>query len=471
MSMKTWLLIITPLYVILLGTLAIRSRRGQKSETDFLLGNAKLGLVIGLLTTAASLFSAFTLQGMPDFFRQHGIGAWIFLAVSDAFMVFGIIWFAYHLRKKVRSTGKGFNGVGGMLAESYRTPWAGIVYFVGVFIFLVPYVAIQIRGITIFLEATFPSLLPDWGWALAIVVLMLLYSETGGLKAIIYADVMQAVLLMIVVWVIAYTCVNSLGGITAMFEQVEQQNAALLSTPGPKNLFSGQFLFASMIGIVFIPITQPHITTRLVIMKSINETHRMAMGLGVFAMMVILPTLAIGFYGAIRYAELPTDEFLSQVLLFDQLGIIAALGIVGLVAASISTSDSQIFALGTEFRMLLGKRVTGLLTMRITIIVFAVAALVFSLMSSDELVLLTRASFTGTAMMGPLILAAILRKNPPAQWLIPATALGLLTFLLTQFNVIPKSVLGLSLDWLIIAILGILAFLARSSKPNHEPNG
>ncbi len=460
--MKTWLLILGPLYVLALGFLALRSRKGQKNEKDFLLGNASLGLMIGLLTTAASLFSAFTLQGMPDFFRQHGVGAWIFLAVSDGFMVFGLIWFAYFLRRKVAI--KGFRSVGGLLSDCYESSWAGLLYFVGVFIFLVPYVAIQIRGINIFLEATFPGLLPAWGWGLAIVILMLLYSETGGLKAIIYADVMQAILLMIVVWLIAYNCVEALGGIDSMFQQVAEKEPALLSTPGPKNLFSPQFLFASLLGIVFIPVTQPHITTRLVIMKSIKDTHRMAIGVGIFAMLVILPTLAIGFYGAVNYGDLPTDKFLSQVLLFDQLAVVAAAGIIGLIAAAISTSDSQIFAMGTEFRMLLGQRVSGLTTVRIAIVVFATAALIFSLVSSDELVLLTRASFTGTAMMGPMVLAAVLRKNPPAKWLIACSAVALLIFLLTQFSVIPKMIGGLSLDWMLIATLGILAFFAKGKS-------
>ena len=48
---------------------------------------------------------------------------------------------------------------------------------------------------------------------------------------------------------------------------------------------------------------------------------------------------------------------------------------------------------------------------RVFILVFAVIALIFSILSSEHLVLLARTSFAGTAMLGPLILMGILSKR------------------------------------------------------------
>ena len=456
--MKIWLLIFGILYAGALGFLAWRSRQRNHSTEDFILGGAKLGLIIGLLTTAATLFSTFTLQGMPDFFRNHGVGSWIFLAVSDGGLIFCIVWFAYHLRKKAAQ--KGFQGMGGLMRSCYEHPLAGIVYFIGVCIFLVPYVAIQIRGIGIFLEATFPDALPGWGWGLLILGVMLLYSETGGLKAIIFADVLQGVLLLLVVWVIAISCISQLGGVSAMFEQVESLNPALLSVPGPKGLFLPIFLIASFLSITFIPITQPQITTRLVIMKDIKKTHRMAVALGFFAMIVILPTIAIGMYGAVRYSEASTAEFLGQALLYDQAGLVAAAAIIGLLAAAISTSDSQIFALGSELRSLLQdkneKRV--LMITKVFIVVFAAIAYVFSLVSNDQLAILALTAFAGTGILGPMIIAGILRKSPPGLEIVIATALGLITFLLSLLHLLPFSSGNWRQDWVVImVVLGVVA--------------
>ena len=63
-------------------------------------------------------------------------------------------------------------GLSGLMVQCYKNKFAGYITFVGAFIFLVPYVAIQIRGIAIFLNATFPQAMPIWGWAILIVLIV-----------------------------------------------------------------------------------------------------------------------------------------------------------------------------------------------------------------------------------------------------------------------------------------------------------
>jgi SSS family solute:Na+ symporter len=405
------------------------------------------------MSFAATLFSTFTLMGMPDFFRTHGVGAWIFLAFSDGVMVFFILFFGYHLRKKVAQ--RGFHGISQVLQDSYQNRWAGYVYFACIFLFLIPYTAIQIRGIAIFLHAAYPGFIPTWGWAFAMILLMLLYSETGGLKAIMFADVLQGTILLIIVWIIAGSCIDAFGGMKEMFAAVESTDSRLLSVPGPNGLFSFQFLLASTLVIVLIPVTQPQLTTRLVIMKDLRATHRLAIAVGCFAMLIILPTAFIGFYGAVKYPEASTADYLAGVLMFDQPGFIAAATVIGLIAAALSTSDSQIFAMGSELRSLIAIRDKSLTKTRIGIIFFALAALVFSLIASDRLVLLARVSFAGTALAAPMILAAILRERPPSKWIVVLTALAILVFLLSLLEIIPDTVGFLRMDIMLLLILGL----------------
>ena len=454
--MLTWLLIVGSIYVSILFYLSWRSRRMIKTNSDFLLAGSNIGLILGFMTFAATLFSTFTLMGMPDFSRTHGIGAWIFLAFSDAGMVFLIVWFGYRLRKAVSA--KGFNGMSQLLQSCYHNRWAGYIYFTGVFLFLVPYVAIQIRGVAIFLVQAFPASMPTWGWSLIIVTVMLVYSELGGLKAIIYADFMQGTLLLIVVWVIAITCLNYLGGWAEMFRQVELVNPELLSTPGPKGLLNSQFLIASFLAILMIPVTQPQLSTRLVIMKDTRSMYRMAVAVGTFAMLVIFPTIIIGLYGAVKYPDASVPDFLGNVLLHDQSGLIGSAAIIGLFAAAMSTSDSQLFALGNELRGLISKRETdSLLPIRIAIISFAVAALIFSLLSSDQLVLLARISFAGTAMMGPLVILGIFSRKPQGTFMIVVSGMGLATFVLSQAGVLPGMVGPFRMDLFLMIVLAICA--------------
>ena len=457
--MNIWLMILGIIYISALLSLAFYTKRGTKNVNDYMMAGSNIGAVLGFMTFAATLFSTFTLLGMPDFFRVHGIAAWIFLAVSDGGMVFLIVWFGYYLRKKVSQ--KGYNGLAGLLHNCYENKWAGYVYFLGAFIFLIPYVAIQIRGVSIFLTSIFPELLPSWAWACLIVTVMLIYSEIGGLKGIMYADFMQGTILMITVWIIAINCVSFFGSVNEMFRQVESTNKALLSAPGPAGLFNVHFLASSFLAILLIPVTQPQLTTRLVVMKSLKATHTLAVAVGFFAIMVILPTVAIGMYGAVRYPNASTSDFLTRVLLYDQPAVVAAITVIGLIAAALSTSDSQIFALGAEFRSILkGDDKKLIRSARLALVFFAAAALVFSILSSNQLVLLARVSFAGTSLMAPMIFAAILSSKPPGFEIVVLTFAGLLIFIGFLFGLFPAELAGLRIETFLLLCLGIVVLVS-----------
>lgn len=458
--MLSTLLIVGTIYLAILISISVRQSRKRGNAVDYLLAGSNLGSFLGLFTFAATLFSTFTLLGMPDFFRVHGVGAWIFLAVADAAMVFGIIWGGYYFRRKALT--EGYWGMAGFMRRCYGTRLAGLVTFLGAFVFLIPYVAIQIRGVAIFLDQAFPGALPVWAWASGMVLIMLLYSELGGLKAIIYSDTLQGLILLIVIWIIGFNCLSATGGMQATFQELEQQNVALLSTPGPQGLFNFQFLLGSMVAIILIPFTQPQVSSRLAIMKDHRALYRTAVGLGVFAILIILPTLFIGMYGALYYPGATTSEFLGAALLRDQPEVLGALVLIGLLAAAISTADSQVFALGSELRSILRGEDRRLLRIaRLGILVFALTALVFSIFSSDELVLLARTSFAGTALMAPMIFTGIFyEKAEQLTWLPVATLAAILVFIASQFQWIPDDIASIRLDLFLLVALGAITLLA-----------
>jgi SSS family solute:Na+ symporter len=447
------------IYILLLVTFTLLTKSKEKDSKTYFLAGGNLGTFFGLFTFAATLFSTFTLLGMPDFFRTHGVGAWIFLAVSDMVMVFGILWIGYYLRKKTR--GQEYLGMAGFMEKCYESRLAGIVAFLGAFIFLIPYVAIQIRGVAIFLDEAFTDGPALWVYAVGMVVIMLIYSELGGLKAIIYSDTLQGILLLVVIWVIGIICLNKMGGLSATFEQIRQQNEALLSVPGPKGLFNFQFLFSSMVAICMIPFTQPQVSTRLIIMKSERSLFRTAIGLGTFAILVILPTVFLGMYGALYYPEASTSEFLGRTLIHDHPGFLGAFVIIGLIAAAISTADSQIFALGGETRSLLrGEDKSMVARARVAILVFAALSLIFALLSSDELVLLARASFAGTALLAPMIFTGIFYDRSRFLVSLPWLTTGAIIFsILSQLHLMAESVAGIRVDLFLLGVLTIYALV------------
>jgi SSS family solute:Na+ symporter len=450
--MITRVIILGSLFILALLAASVKSYKRKRSLDEYMLAGFNIGPVIGVLTFAAALFSAFIFMGMPDMFRTDGVGAWIFLAVSDGAMVFLIIWFGYHIRKKVKT--EGFRGVSGFLAGLYGNRMPGYLFFICAFLFLVPYAAIQIRGISIFFSATFEGALPEWAWAVIIVGIMLIYAEIGGFKAIVYSDAIQGTVLLVVIWLIGLSCIRFFGSVESLFSEVERVRPALLSVPGPGGLFTAQFLIASFLAIILIPVTQPQLTTRVVVMRNYRSLGRMAVSLGIFAIVIIMSTAFIGMYGAVRYPDASTADFLSSALLFDQKEIIGALAMVGLFAACLSTTNAQIFALGNELRsMMRGSDRKVLRNTRVALFIFAIIALVFSTLMSDELALLARTSFTGTSMVAPVVLAAVLMKEKPPLSLVFFSATGLVILLLSLFHVIPQEVGRFRIDFLLYVYL------------------
>ena len=461
--MTMWILILGGLFILALVIASVKSYKRNRTLDEYMLAGFNIGPIIGVLTFAAALFSAFIFMGMPDMFRTQGVGAWIFLAVSDGAMVFGIIWFGYHIRKKVKTSG--FKGVSGFLSGLYGSKWPGYLFFLTAFLFLVPYAAIQIRGISIFFSATFEGLLPEWAWAVIIVGIMLIYAEIGGFKAIVYSDAIQGTVLLVVIWLIGITCIKAFGNMESLFAEVERIKPELLSVPGPHGLFTVQFLIASMLAIVLIPVTQPQLTTRIVVMRNFRSLSRMAVSLGAFAILIIMSTVFIGMYGAVKYPDASTADFLSNALLFDQKDIVGALAMVGLFAACLSTTNAQIFALGTELRSLLkgtDKRVLAFT--RIGLFIFAIIALVFSTLMSDELALLARTSFTGTSMMAPVVLFAVLSKGRPPLAILFVSGTALVAILLSLFHVIPSDISGIRLDFLLYLYLAAGSLVVAGSR-------
>jgi len=462
-----WILGIGALYLGALVYAALQARVSNRSDHDFLTAGSNLGSLIGCLTVAATLFSTFTLMGMPDLFRNHGVGAWFFLGISDCALAFVALWFGVNIRRRMAA--RNFNGFSGWLGEQYNSRHAAYVYLLGVFVFLVPYVAIQIKGVSLFLNSIMPGVMPSWAWSVAIVSVILAYSEIGGLKAIIFADSIQGLMLFGATLIIAVGCVSHFGGIGAMFDSIESSVPTLLSLPGPAGLFTYQFLIASFLAIVMIPVTQPQMSIRLVIMRDTPSLARMAVLLGLFSFVLILATLPIGFYGAALYPDDTTANFVARVLVHDQSPVVAAVVIVGLIAAAISTADSQLFALGSELRSgASSTRFQSLSVVRGAVVVFALAALVVSLVSNTHIVLLARTSFAGTSLLAPMILAAVFFPARLHRLIPLVTALGLTVFLTSISGLVEDTVLGLRVDLVVFVsvTLGtatILVFNGRYS--------
>ena len=75
-------------------------------------------------------------------------------------------------------------------------------------------------------------------------------------------------------------------------------------------------------------------------------------------------------------------------------------------------------------------------------------------------------TFAGTALLAPLIIAAVLTPRPPGVEIVIATAMALLVFLCSLFGVVPVQIGQLRLDLLLLLLLSAFTgfVVDRSSR-------
>ncbi len=426
-----------------------------KNADEFLFADSNMGIFLTFFGILATLFSAFTLQGMPNFFARHGVGAWIFLGISDVVMGGAMMYFGLKFRYLVRSFSNNPKNITEILKSQNYHKIIIFFYLVCVSVFLIPYITIQIKGVAYLFDSIFG--MGHLFWSCIMVGLMFFYSSFGGIKAIFVTDSIQGAIMLVVIWTIAFFVLKNSGGIENLFLQVHEQNKALLSLPGPSGVLNWQFLVISFISIVSMPFVQPQLTTRILIAKTDMVFIKASFAFCVFAILVILPTVFIGFRGSLIHE----GDFLLYILRHDIPSVFYALFVVGVLSASMSTSDSQLMAIGTEWGSFLSlKDLTSNKNAKILVksmaFICAVISLVLAQSSFKSLVLFSINSFIGTSFLIPIIYSLHAKKGRSFLIFISFFCISVFTAILLGF--VPKYVFELRLELFLYALM----FLAIS---------
>ncbi len=330
-------------------------------------------------------------------------------------------------------------------------------------IFLIPYITIQIKGAAILFSSAFPVGEGYLFWSCVIVGVMFLYSSFGGIKAIYVTDAIQGLIMLFVVWVIALFVLKNAGGVEQLFLHVEQTNKALLSLPGPSGVLNWQFLLISFISISLMPYTQPQLTTRMLVAKSDKIFLKAGLFFCVFVILVITPTIFIGFQGSL----MGKDDFLLEILQTQIPPIFYALFIIGVLSASMSTSDSQLMAIGTEWASLLSKdkllgNKNAKLLVKLTALFCSIAALILAQSPFKSLILFSINSFIGTSFLLPIIYSI---KAPHAKNILALTSfICVSVFMTSLLGFVPKYVLHVRIELILYVLVGFSILLFAKPK-------
>ncbi len=488
MTKSAWVIGFLVFYVAVLAYMAWRLSRQTTSDRMHLFGNG-FGAVMSLFGTAASLFSTFTLIGMPQFFKDHGVGAWVFLGITDVCLAAFLLYFGLKMRQFTRklaliNQGHAPKNLLELLKQSHMPRWVIGYFILANTLFMIPYVAIGIKGSASLLQGALPLGATHLSWSILMVMLMLIYSWAGGMKALFVTDTFQGLLLLITVWAIALFAIDGAGGVTQLFATAKMIEPRLMSAPGPQGLFQWQFLLISFLSIVCIPYVQPQMTTRILIAKDDKAFARSTTWLAVFAFLVILPTVFIGLRAVAVNAQIANTvtstnaaNFLINVLNSDTPIFFFGLFIIGALAADMSTISSQLLSIGTEWRSVMLKGdIQDYPSTKVLVSLVGAGVAFFALLlaqtSFKSLILFAINSFIGTSLLLPVVVASTLGDTTKRQILCVVSLIATLIYLPVLLEFLPKMLGGLRVELYLYAVciaLMLWAKLTDTGYKGHQP--
>jgi len=329
---------------------AIASTRATDSVEDYLLAGRDVHPWLAGLSAVATNNSGFMFVGLLGYAYSSGLEA-VSFQVAWLAGDFGA-WVVAQRRVRARSGSLRVASLPGLLAT--RDDGAvdrGILVAGGVltFTFLSVYAAAQLNAGSLALH----SLL---GWPMeagAVVgaVIVLLYSVAGGIRASIWTDVAQSLVMLVAMLALVAVAWSHAGSPLAVLDALREIDPGLTRPwPSASRFGWAAFLFAFVLG-GFGAVGQPHIVVRTMAVRSVEDIAPMrrvyfawfvpfsvlSVLAGLYAR-VILPDLASSTVGSV--GELALPELSRAILPEFAVGLVLA----GLFAATLSTADSQVLA-------------------------------------------------------------------------------------------------------------------------------
>jgi sodium/proline symporter len=340
------------LYTAAIAAIGLLSTRfSRKTESDFLLADRGLGPWVAGLSSAASAESGWVTLGLVGFAFENGIAAfWIVPGTVAAFL---FNWFVLAPRLQKLAAESGALTIPDVLACRFSGSTAAAIRIISVAVLLTmltAYAAAQFNSAGKMFAATF-----NWNYSTGVLsgaAIVLLYTVTGGFRAIAWTDVAQAIFMVCALVVIPAILIHQHGGLADTWQALQQSDDGPSLTHWTGNR-SGLALVAFLTLWLGIPLGnpgQPHVMIRLMATKD----HRAIMRGGVISttwvFVLFSGAVALGLAARVHYGSLDDPERALPLLAADATVVPEVLGglvLAAILAAICSTADSQLLVAAT----------------------------------------------------------------------------------------------------------------------------
>ncbi|MCD7955851.1 MAG: sodium/proline symporter [Lachnospiraceae bacterium] len=426
------ILVTIGLYLAGMIGIGIRFSNTNKSTSDFYLGGRKLGPLVTAMSAEASDMSAYLLMGLPGVALLAGVPEAVWTAIGLAVGTY-LNWL--FVARPIRQYSNHINAttVPEFFSKRYHDEkhLLSLIAALVIVVFFIPYTASGFNACGTLFSSLFGV---DYFTAMIVSALVItLYTTLGGFLAASTSDFIQSVVMTIALIIVIFFGINAAGGWSAVVSNAQ-------SMPGYLNLTQGYDAAtgtASSYNALTIVSTlawglgyfgMPHILLRFMAIKDpkkLTTSRRVAsiwvvISMGVAVLIGIVGNAMISA-GAIE--ELSSSDSQRIIIKIAEListkgilpAIIAGIILAGIMAATMSTADSQLLAAASSVsqdivRDTLGIRLsdkTSIIIARCTVVLISVIAM-FQARSEGSVFTIVSFAWAGFgAAFGPVVLLAL----------------------------------------------------------------
>jgi len=413
--------------------------KSKNTKEDYYLASGSISPGLVGLSAVATNNSGYMFIGVIGYTYATGLASiWLMLGwIAGDFLASTLV----HSRLRDATERTGQVSYAGILShwhgERYKLLQRAIALIS--LLFLLAYASAQLVAGSKALHVLFDW--PLWAGAVLGSVMVVLYCFAGGIRASIWTDAAQSVVMIFSMGLLLVVAIGELGGISSAIDQMSAIDGFLdwfpkdLALPGVAGglLFAVSWMFAglSVIG-------QPHVMVRFMALNDADKMRQarfwyyswyllfysMATGIG------LLSRLYLGDVGTFD-AELALPSMALQLLSPTLVGLILA----GIFAATMSTADSLILSCSASLTHdLLPHKIESTHLLKGATVLITLAALVWALLNSQSVFSLVIMAWSGLASaFAPLLIVLCLGKKPSQNRSLYAMFTGLFLALLWRY--------------------------------------
>ena len=408
----------------------------SRSVSGYVAGDRTLSTVLLYFVLGAAVFSSFAFLGGPGWAYSRGAAAFYILVYG----MFGMIPF-YFMGPRARRIGSrlGFYTQAEIVAHRFDSRVLQVAVAVLSFAAMVPYLALQIKGVGYILELASHGLLPVWGGALLAYGIVTVYVIYSGMMGVGWTSVFMGIAMMVIGWLFGlYLPWKFYGGVEAMFHAIAASpHAAMLVPPGLDGA-GGRWDWWGYSSAILVSVLGfccwPHFFMRSMAARD-DRSIKLMVVLYPTMQVFMVPILIIGLSAVLLFADVrPADTILPFMLQHAGLSPwLVGLASAGTLAASMHTGDALMHAAGTVGvrDVLMPLRTAPMddrserFHIRLLVLLVTAVAYYFAVVSQASLVGLLLGAYGGVAQIFPVLIATFYWRRATAAGALAGLAAGI----------------------------------------------